>query len=260
MKFLLEDSSKTNTLDMENLIVKKLLKDNKYLHEYKEISIESLNSVATKSDVPIGTIGFVTKWLNLTHNIERENPIEIPKYLRTDEFLKREYKIVNWQDLPENGRYFIKDVSELKSFGQEVNLSYENIKEWFEKPQSEFNHSLVLNREHLFQVSSIYDIQSEYRVYVIDNEIVNISNYNGDCTLFPSIELLKKAIGKIATHEKYLKSYTIDVMVGKEGTAIIEIHNFTSVGLYHNLWGNDLLYAYRDGIDYLINDNKEIES
>jgi hypothetical protein len=44
-------------------------------------------------------------------------------------------------------------------------------------------------------------------------------------------------------------------MVGKEGTAIIEIHNFTSIGLYTTIWGNELLYAYRDGIDYLLNDN-----
>ena len=47
--------------------------------------------------------------------------------------------------------------------------------------------------------------------------------------------------------------------MGKEGTAIIEVHNFTSVGLYTTLWGTDLLYAYRDGIDYLVNDNKIIE-
>ena len=36
-------------------------------------------------------------------------------------------------------------------------------------------------------------------------------------------------------------------------------HNFVSVGLYGTLWGNNLIYAYKDGIDYVINDNKELK-
>ena len=52
----------------------------------------------------------------------------------------------------------------------------------------------------------------------------------------------------------------MDLMVSKiKGTAIVEVHNFTSCGLYSTIWGDNLLYAYRDGIDYLINDNKPIE-
>ena len=73
------------------------------------------------------------------------------------------------------------------------------------------------------------------------------------------MEIGLKAVELIKANEKWLRSYTIDIMVGPKGTAIIEVHNFTSVGLYHNLWGNNLLYAYRQGIDYLINDNKNIQ-
>ena len=255
-RYLLQSDS--NGLDLEYIIVENLLKKNKYLHDYKIIDTNYIMNIATKNDIPIGDIKFVSKWLQAIHNIDRENPIEIPAYLRTEEFLKRDYTITTWDKLPEHGKWFIKDISELKIFGSEVNTDYEKIKEWFEKPEYEFSTNLVLNKEHLFQVSSIFNILSEYRVYVIDGEIEAISNYNGDCTLLPDINLVKKAISMINYNEKWLKSYTLDIMVGKEGTAIIEVHNFTSVGLYNNIWGNNLLYAYKQGIDYLLNDNHTI--
>ena len=85
--------------------------------------------------------------------------------------------------------------------------------------------------------------------------IVAISHYNGNPLLFPDTKLLEKVVMLISYHEKYLKSYTIDVMITKKGTSLIEIHNFTSVGFYTTLFGTDLLYAYKDGIDYLRKDN-----
>lgn len=88
---------------------------------------------------------------------------------------------------------------------------------------------------------------------MIDKKIENIANYNGDCTIFPDIDLIRKIINLINVNEKWLRSYTIDVMVGSMGTALIEIHNFTSVGLYSNMWGSNLLYAYKDGIEYELN-------
>lgn len=235
-KFLLQNDS---CLSIENNIILEFLNKNKYIHEYRYFCGDM-----KKDEIPIGDISFVTKWLSSMYNIANENPIEIPKYLRTDEFLKRDYRIVPWAELPKQGKWFIKDVSELKKFGQVVNFNYDN--------------QLILNKNSLFQVSSIYNILSEYRVYVINGQIENVCNYDGDCTIFPDINLIKKAVNLILYHEEWLKSFTIDIMVGKEGTAIIEIHNFTSVGLYSNLWGSNLLYAYKDGIDYLINDNKKI--
>ena len=206
--------------------------------------------------IPIGTIEFVSTYLYKQYNIKTEVPIEIPKYLQTNEFLKRNYKIVNWTEIPRTGTFFLKDVSVLKEFAGTINATYTNIDDLFNYiPKNKFDASLVLNKNHLFQVSSALNIKSEYRVYVLNNKIEVIANYNGDATLLPDINLLNKAILLIQANEKYLKSYTIDIAVGPFGTAILEIHNFTSIGLYHNLWGDSLLYAYKDGIDYLINDN-----
>ena len=47
-------------------------------------------------------------------------------------------------------------------------------------------------------------------------------------------------------------------MITPRGTAITEIHNYTSLGHYSTLFGDNLLYAYRDGIDYLLKHNTPI--
>jgi hypothetical protein len=233
----------SHTLEEEKLITEEILKRNKYTFDYKKLSLGEIATADIQKDtVPIGTIEFVTKTLQKLYDFKREIPVEIPTYLQTDEFLKREYKIVKWEDLPKTGQWFIKDVSELKSYSQLA---------WF----GFYDIIGELPKDRYYQVSSPFDIEAEYRVYVINNEVANIALYNGNPLLFPDIKIIQKAISLIALHEKWLKSYSLDIMVGKKGTAIIEIHNFTSIGLYTTIWGIDLIYAYRDGIDYLLNDN-----
>lgn len=243
MKILLQTDS---VLTIEYQIIKEILEQTNPLHQVKEIDYQTLKQLneIDKNFIPIGTIEFVNCYMDLAYDRKQQNPIEIPIYLRTQDFLKRDYKIVEYKDIPKTGQYFVKDVSQLKTFEQIINVDELN----------DYN----LDETHLFQVSECFDIKSEYRVYVIDGKIENIVNYNGDVTLSPDINLIKKAVNLINFHEKWLNSYTIDIMVGDKGTAIIEIHNFISVGLYHNLWGHSLIYAYRDGIEYLLNDNKNI--
>lgn len=247
-------------LEDEERFIERELRRNKYTHSYSKMTLEEVESVREQGKIPVGTIQFVTKYLRNNYGIVNENPIEIPPYLRTDEFLKRLYKIVTWEDIPRKGKFFLKDVTELKNFGEIIDATFTDIDELFNYvPRNELDCTLVLDKTHLFQVSQPFNIKSEYRVYVIGGEIEAICNYNGDPTILPDMQLIKKAVCLINANEKWLRSYTIDVMVGLTGTAIIEVHNFASVGLYTTQWGSSLPYAYRDGIDYLINDNKVIE-
>ena len=255
--FLIQKSS----MELEEYLVKEQLIKNKYLHTHKEIDLKELDKINERGLIPIGTIDFVTKYLRKSYDFKQENPIEVPKYLRTEEFLKRDYYITSYDKIPKHGTYFLKDVSELKKFGMVVQSEYfltDDIFKYVRK--SDFDSTLVLSKEHKYLVSSVFHVAAEYRVYVLQGEIENISYYDGDCTILPDVNLIKKAINLISYNEKYLRSYTLDIMVDKNGnTAIIEVHNFSSVGLYSNQWGSSLLYGYVDGIDYLLNDNKEIE-
>lgn len=225
--------------------------------DYLEISSKDIPEIL-KDDIPIGTIPFVTNILTkIDSSFEKEQPIEIPLYLQTDEFLKRDYKIGTWKDIPKSGYWFIKDASELKNFSICTDMSYFYNEDLFDyKLKTKYDATLSLSKSHDYVISKIFNIKSEYRIYVIDGIIENIALYMGDPTWLPDINMIKKAVQLINKNEKWLKSYSLDIMVGPNGSAIIEIHNFTSLGLYSTIWNNNTLrYGYRQGIDYLLNDN-----
>ena len=279
MHFLLEDN-KNDKFNYELMLVEEKIRQNKYIHDFEKIDIsifyeyeeDSFGEIIKtnklknandfpeiyKKSIPIGSINFISAWLKVFYNIDKENPIEIPPILRTDEFLKRKYSIVTADKLPRTGRYFIKDVSKLKEFTYSGDLEYFLFDEMFEPAKSPYDYSLRINPDHLFQVSEIVNILSEYRVYIIGGKIENIANYNGNVTLFPDVELIKKANDLYSTQPDYPKSYSMDLMITPRGTAITEIHNYTSLGHYSTLFGDNLLYAYRDGIDYLLKHNTPI--
>ena len=253
MKYLIEKDYD----DIELNIVLERLKRNRYLHDF--VIVQDIEEGKDYKDyVPIGRIPFVNKYFKTQFGIEQQNPIEIPKMLRTTDFLKRNYKIVKGSNLPRKGTYFIKNVSVLKNFTYDGNLEYFLFDDMFEPKTSEFDTTLRINSEHLFQVSEHVDIRSEWRVYIVMGKIVNISNYDGDTTLFPDMEFIKKVDSMYRTQEDYPKSYSFDVMVTTRGTALIEVHTFSSLGLYNTLWGDDLLYAYSDAKEYVLNYNTQV--
>jgi hypothetical protein len=262
MFFLLQKEK--DDYDIDILILKNILDDVNFLHDYSPMKLSDFISDNPDSypkyfqkAIPVGTIDFVDKWLKIFTSVKNQNPIEIPPCLRTDEFLKRKYSIVDKNDIPTNGRYFIKDASQLKvfSYAGEMNfLLHDHI--WDEKTNAEDN-SLHLNPDHLYQVSEIVNIQSEYRVYIISGEIQAIINYNGDPCVLPDINLIKKANIIYSMQKDYPKSYTMDIMVTDRGTSICEIPSHNSIGYYTTLMGSNLAYAYKDGIDYIVNHNTE---
>ena len=114
-------------MDIEYYLIKEKLQKNKNVFEHKETDLKNLANIAEKGDIPIGDILFVTKFIQEIHGIKQQNPIEIPSYLRTDEFLKRDYRIVTYDDIPTTGRYFIKDASYLIKFSANINANFDDI-------------------------------------------------------------------------------------------------------------------------------------
>lgn len=261
MLFLLQkENSDDKTLDIEMRIIEEILNHQKYIHSYIFLSINDFKYKKDypeeyKTAIPIGTIEFVSLWLKIFYNIDNINPIEIPYFLRTEEFLKRDYHIVSADKIPNKGTFFIKDASKLKQFSYSGEMAYFMREDIFGEPKTKFDSSLYLNKDHLYQVSEVVNILSEYRVYIINGKIQAISNYNGNPCVFPDINIIDKANLIYSTKKDYPKSYTMDIMVTNRGTSIIEIHPFLACGLYTTLWGDNLIYAYRDGIDYVVNHN-----
>ena len=207
--------------------------------------------------IPIGTVRFVETYLRMFKGIERDNAIEIPPILRTDEFLKRKYSIVPRDSIPRQGCYFIKDATQQKVFSYKGELEYFLHDEMFRKKTNEFDTSIRLDPSHLYQVSEIVNILAEYRVYVLNREINSMCIFAGDPLIFPDADLVRKAVRLINGQPDSPRSYSLDLMITPRGTAVTEVHNFLSVGLYTVDWDEDLLYAYKQGMGYLLNHNVE---
>lgn len=210
-----------------------------------------------KDAIPIGDVRFIEQYLQVFKGIERDNAIEVPKVLRTDEFLKRKYSIVSRDKLPRKGSFFIKDATQQKMFSYKGEVSDFLFDEMFEEKTDESDASVRLPADHLYQVSEIVNIRAEYRVYVLNRVINSMCLFAGDPLVFPDVDLIKKAVSLINTDPDTPQSYSLDLMITSRGTAITEVHNFLGVGLYTVDWDDELLYAYKHGMDYVINHNVE---
>ena len=271
MFFLIQKDHENLSLD--NIILFKLIQQEKYLHTYEMIDNKDFFYIDENEEqqlrkkntfpmeyqnaIPLGTIEFTQNYFKIFYGIEKENPIEIPSILRTEEFLKRKYSIISSDKIPKNGYFFIKDVSQLKVFSYTGDMGLFMYDEIFDKPKKN-DYSLHLNKKHLYQVSEVVKILSEYRIFVINNEIYSINNYDGDVCLFPDVQLIKKAILLWSTQKDCPNSYSLDVAITPRGTIILECHILFSTGIYSTVQGTKLLWGYQDAKDYLVNYNTQI--
>jgi hypothetical protein len=248
MLFILQKVKETDPMYMDQMVLKNLIMHSH--HSYQEMWISDFYDFEQylmdkgsypneyQRAMPLGSIEFVNLYLNVFYNT-RMNPIEIPEVLRNNEFLKREYKIVSYDDIPDTGKYFIKDVSVLKG---PVHIGNRN----------NFNELDEKYKNDMYQVSEIIDIKSEYRVYFVDGKIYTIANYNGDPTIFPDIGLIQKANYIYSRNKNYPGSYTMDVAITDKGTCIIECHVLFSCGLYTTVLGSGFLEGYIDSLKYIL--------
>jgi hypothetical protein len=254
MYLLQKETKNNNFLNIEYVLWKELLdfKKEKYI-ELSKNELEKINSeifqqkynTKLSDNIPLGTIEFTNLYFQKCYNIEKMNPIEVPFCLRTEEFLKRKYSIIKGKDIPKNGNYFLKNVSDLKSFTFCGDLQYF------------FNNKdfPVIENEKYYQLSESIDILSEYRIYVISGKIYAIAYYNGNPCIFPDIQLINKANIIYSFDKEYPKSYTMDIAITNKGTCILEIHTLFSCGLYQTVLGTDFLQGYKDAKEYILKHN-----
>lgn len=242
MLILLQKPGKGNPLLLEYHIIKDILENNRKgsIFHCMEIAMEDFEYAgAWENAVPIGTIEFVETWMKRFYN-HGMNPVPIPTVLCNDRFLKRKYSIVKSKDIPRKGNWFVKDVSQLKAFstskcGDVRHIDFDLLMSDEYRPSSAFDLP-KMNPDHLFQVSENVDILAEYRVYVIDGKIENICLYDGDFMAVPDMPLIHQTVSIYNVCPEVPASYNMDFMVIKDrGTALLEIHPFTSIGLYSTL-------------------------
>jgi hypothetical protein len=164
-----------------------------------------------KQCIPIGSVEFVVEYFKKYFNYSLK-PKNIPYCLLDRRFTKRKvFQGSKNRVFINNELKFIKSNSKIKSFATIVH------------PDDDIP-------EDDYQISDVIDIDSEYRCFIFENELLYISNYSGDSTLFPNKHVI---IDMIKTYQPTAPiAYTLDVGVNeKDGTFIIEVHDFFSCGL-----------------------------
>lgn len=236
MLYLLQrDGDYALEVEMLKGIIKNSFKYKLQIDRYQVIDIDEVSKYG-KETLPIGSLSFVYKWLHDLYNADIKQ-IEIPEILCKPEYLKRKYTKIGGNRVPKCGNFFIKSLDKIKDWTYIGDVEYIQDK---------------IKSDSSYILSKLLAVYSEWRVYVINDKITNIANYDGDVLCFPNVELIQKMIQEYSKVEDRPKSYTMDIMVTNEGTALLEIHTFVSVGLYSSLWDETLLGAYKDGIDYCI--------
>ena len=200
---------------------------------YKLVKVKSKNekeiftyNIGNQHVVPIGSVEFVHRYMKMK-GLDIPNPLNVPEELRKSEFLKRDVFESSLDELDWNRSWFIKPVSDIKKFTGFVAKDLESAKLF--EPN-------IKDDEILF-VSDPINIVSEYRCIIHKNELQAIQYYQGEFTIFPNVDMIKKII---SDYKDSPPTYTLDLGITEKGeTIIVELHHFYSCGLYgFNDWYN----------------------
>jgi hypothetical protein len=155
--------------------------------------------------IPVGSVEFVSDFLFQFFG-KIPLPINIPAELMSEDFTHRHVK--NGTELDIVQKSFVKSNDKIKSFTEIC------------------DHAPIGN----YQISDIIEIESEWRAFVYNGELVGLQNYSGSFTEFPNVYLIKVMIN---AYKSAPIAYTLDVAITKGGwTSVIEAHDFFSCGLY----------------------------
>jgi hypothetical protein len=156
---------------------------------------------------PVGSVEFVSNYLEKHYNLKpkpRNVPDELIKYAGRDVFNGSEKTIRN-KDL------FAKSNDQIKGFVD------------FVKPDKKLSPGN-------YQFSEPVMIESEWRGFVFNGELVGLQNYSGEFAFFPDVNRIHMFIEGFKTAPI---AYTLDIFIDDRGrTFVMEIHDFFSCGLY----------------------------
>lgn len=259
MYFLLQYNDE-DYKDVEQYLIKNLIGEKSRIHDcicttYKELEdVLKNDNLPLKDMIPVGSLKFVEKFLLDVHGVKSMNCIEVPKILRKDKYLKRRYAVLDKDDLPDSGYYFLKYASKLKDY------TYRGLIEFL--PKEDLGNGEPYLKEGKYVISEIVDIVSEYRCFILDDNIEAIQFYDGDFTVMlnqEDISLLREMVAMYSLDKNRPNAYTLDVAIIKDrGLSILEVHPHVSVGLY-GYSKSHLLYSYAYGFDWYVSKNIELE-
>lgn len=177
-----------------------------------------MDNTMTKDDIPFGTVRFVRDFMVRT-GIKLPEPLDYPEELKY--LLGRDVEQTYIYELDKNFPYFIKPVSH-KVFtgfpvGSELDLSY-----LFSMGIDECNTKIWK--------SSYVKFESEYRVFVLYDNILDCRRYSGDWKIVPDFNVISDAVKNFKSAPS---AYALDFGVTDKGeTLLVETNDSYALGSY----------------------------
>ena len=211
--FVLQKSYLEDKYNIDGVVIKKLLDLYCYRNLDRYVISDTYEEKQGFDTVLVGDLVFT--------GANKTKPIEVPKVLRQDKYLNREYDILLGKDINSTIGKFVKDADKLKSWNNLLYLSM----------NYEMKDKLE-DKKH-YVVSEIIHIQSEYRVFVFLDEIQSIQCYSSLHLVFPDLNKIYKMIHNYKQDKNRPQAYTLDICVDIDGnTSLLEVHDFVACGLY----------------------------
>lgn len=198
-------------------------------HDVSKMSLSSASMMQSKlkdqRPMPIGSHGYMEWFFNL-YGIEKPDPLNIPDFLDVG---RKCWAVENRSEL--TYPVFVKPLRDAKKFTGFVAKSekdfdlYPELEDW----DGPYFCSELIEGE----------ILSEWRWFICEGQVLNVSNYSGDPTLFPNLHTAI-TVNTVANGEygsKLPKAYTIDfgcTINRRTGMTwhIIELNRAYSTGPY----------------------------
>ena len=98
----------------------------------------------------------------------------------------------------------------------------------------DFMHFGAASRRQEVWCSELVSWKSEFRVYVIDDEIVGVDHYAGDPDVFPDLSVIQQALLAYRKAGEAPSAYGIDFgVLGTGECALVEVNDGYALGAYH---------------------------
>ena len=243
--------SQQSTMDIDFCLLENI---KRFVDTHKSFENEDVSDVTDIT--PVGSVEFVKEFAKQVFGTDYfPKPINVPEQLIPEMYSGRICRnLMSGEDvynyfgyvnmhLPLNdknsNRFFVKSLNTIKD---ERNGFYDVIPDLYDKYMTlearmhngyqvhKIFHHRSFEAFTNCQVSTILDdIESEWRVFVYKGKGIDVKNYSGDPFAFPKTERIYQFIDQ---YTEAPEAYTLDVAVTKNGTWVLECHDFYSCGLY----------------------------
>ena len=181
------------------------------------------DALSEKVELDSIVIGFISDISNISKimGFKKIKQIDYPKEL--NKYLKRDFKKLRINELPNKYPYFIKPTS-IKSFSGRIVNSFKDL--------------IGVENVELYFTDKILNIVSEYRCFILENKVIGVKHYKGS----PYYSLKESVVlDMIKDYKDCPNAYSLDIGITKDNDfVLIECNNAYSTGNYGL---SDILYA-----------------